>query len=310
MTLKLLGDAPTGVKSADADMIALVLRLGLGSIFIIGGWWKLSRALDPDRAAGLVARYMADNGYINAFFEQYLFAAPDALLTPLGFLIVLSAFELLSGVALVCGLFVRALSFIYAFLLWTFVIALPVVTSPGAELNAASHFSPALLVQIRDVGLSGIFFVLLNMGSGAFSLDRRLFNRGAPPSHMNWNAYGLLLRLSVASVFIVGGFFAGYDHIKSFIDAPIVLIGVGLLLASGYGARIAATAALAIIAWYSIGKLNADASLWGNLNAIKREIGYLAALGVLAIYQGGRAFRPGALAASPMNAFIGKPLAA
>ncbi|MCG8445457.1 MAG: hypothetical protein MI753_07035 [Hyphomicrobiales bacterium] len=39
-----------------------------------------SCALALERAEALVARYTADNGYINAFFNQYLFADPGGLL--------------------------------------------------------------------------------------------------------------------------------------------------------------------------------------------------------------------------------------
>ena len=307
MNTKFLGDGPTRIDATQADRIALTLRIGLGLVFLAGGWWKLSRALDPDRAGALVTRYMADNGYINAFFDQYLFTDPGALLSPLAFLILLSGFELISGIALLAGAFVRALSFVYAFLLWTFVIALPVVTAPGAEIETASYFSPALLVQIRDIGLSGMFFVLFKLGSGPYSVDQQFLNRGAPPADVDWNVYGLLLRLSVAAVFIVGGLFAGYDHIKSFVDSPVLLVLIGLILASGHGMKIGAAAASAVVTWYCIGKLSGDMSVWGNYNAIKREFAFLAAAGLLFVYQGGRAFRLDGLIKAPMTALLGKP---
>lgn len=306
MTFNFWGDIPTDVKSASANKIALLLRLGLGSVFVVGGWWKLSRAIDAAKSDALVTKYMAANGYINSFFDDYLFSGPDPFLTPLAFLTLLSAFELLSGIALLAGVFVRALSFTYAFLLWSFVIALPVVTVSGFESQVSSHFSPALLVQIRDVGLSGMCFILFALGSGSYSVDQRFLNRGMAPEQANWNHYGLLLRLSVAAVFIVGGFFAGYGHIKSFVDIPVLLVVIGLVLASGHATRIAAIAAFAVIAWYSVGKLSFDATLWDNLNAIKREFAFLAASGLLIAYQGGRAFRLDALFKSPMNTILGK----
>ena len=77
---------PSRLDSQVTDRIALGLRLGLGSVFIAGGWWKLSRAIDPLRSEAFVDRYLASNGYINSFFDQYLFAGPGALLTPLAFL--------------------------------------------------------------------------------------------------------------------------------------------------------------------------------------------------------------------------------
>lgn len=306
MFSKILGDVPSDVESARADMIALVLRLGLGSVFVIGGWWKLSRALSAEHADALVGRYMAPDGYINTFFQDYLFTGSMGdVLTPLGFLILLSAFELISGLALVAGLFVRSLSFFYAFLMWSFVVALPVVTATGYAVDRISHFSPALLVQIRDVGLSGMFIVLFHLGSGAGSLDGRLFGRGSARPQINWDNYGLLLRLSVAAVFLVGGFFAGYGHIKTFVPLPVLLVLVGALLASGHLVRPAAIAAFVIVAWYCFGKLNADVTVWNNLNAIKRELAYLAATGALIVSGGGKAFRPGTLIKAPQASLLG-----
>lgn len=306
MTHAFLGDGPSVVDSRRTDTIALALRTGLGSVFLIGGWWKLSRALDPERADALVTRYMAGDGYINAFFAQYLFEGPaGVVLSPLVFLTLLSSFELIAGAALIAGLFVRALSFVYAFLIWSFIFALPVMTTPGVVVEGKAITSPALLVQARDIGLSGMFFVLLNLGSGPMSLDRQWFGHGFAPARVNWDAYGLLLRLSVAIVFLVGGFFAGLDHIKSFVPAPLLLIAIGLALASGHGVRVAAAAAGAVVLWYSVGKLSFDATLWNNLNAIKRELAYLAACGVMIAYQGGRAYRLSDLFRTPAAAVLG-----
>lgn len=306
MTSYILGDVPTDVNARAIDKIALILRLGLGLVFLAGGWWKLSRAIDPNQSAALAEKYMASNGYINSFFEQFLFeGALGSFLTPLGFLIALSAFELLSGIALLSGLFVRGLSFIYAFLLWSFVIALPVVTVPDVATDIKTHFSPAILVQIRDIGLSGAFFALLAMGSGRYSLDQKLFGRGFAPASLNWNHFGLLLRLSVAIVFIVGGVFAGYGHIKSFIPSPIILTIIGIILASGYLTRLASIAAFLIIAWYCVGKLSMETSFFNNLNSVKRELAFLAVTIVLAVFGGGQAYRPGRLLTAPKDVFLG-----
>ncbi len=108
MKTRLRTSVPSRLNSQVTDKIAL--RLGLGSVFIAGGWWKLSRAIDPLRSEAFVDRYLASNGYINSFFDQFLFADPGALLTPLAFLTILSAFEFAAGIALLAGAFVRAIS--------------------------------------------------------------------------------------------------------------------------------------------------------------------------------------------------------
>ena len=79
-----------------------------------------------------------------------------------------------------------------------------------------SHYAiagaSAEFVQIRDIALSGFFFVLYNLGPGARSLDSR---RYALPETLgrDWEPLSrLLLRLSLGIAFLVGGLFAGYDN--------------------------------------------------------------------------------------------------
>ncbi|MEP2102488.1 MAG: DoxX family protein [Parasphingorhabdus sp.] len=266
---------------------AAILRVGLGLVFVAGGWWKLSRAIDSTQSGDFVARYMADNGYINGFFADYLFASRDAVLTPLSFLTMLSAFELLCGILLLAGLLVRPLSILYAFLLWTFVIALPVDVIGSAGPDEAGYFSPAILVQIRDIAMSGMFLTLIALGSGAYSLDRKLFGRGAHSERATWDDIGLVLRVSLALTFLVAGFFAGYDHIKVWFDVPFLLAVVGIGLVAGHGTRIFAIIAGLIVVYYCFGKIDFGNAPWDNFNAIKRELAFIASSAVLAIWGGG-----------------------
>ena len=273
------------------ELIALALRVGLGILFVIGGWNKLGQLLDPAREAAILAAYMGPKGYINAFFAQFLFAGPaGGWLTPWGFLTTLSAFELVSGLALIAGFLVRPLALLYGFLLWTFVMALPVVTTPGVEVTVKTFAAPAMLVQIRDIALSGISFVLFNLGPGAYSQDARLFG-AAPQNRVGWENLGLLLRLSVAAPLIVGGIFAGLGPIPTFATAPWILLVIGvLLLAGGLGVRVAGAAVVAVMLWYIWTKVSADKSLIANLNGFKREFTFIAAGAVLAYAGGGAKF--------------------
>ncbi|WP_373487791.1 DoxX family protein [Blastomonas sp.] len=284
-------------------MIALMLRLGIGSVFIVGGWWKLSRALDPARADALLTRYLAPDGYINAFFQNYLFASD--LMTPWFFMTALSGFELFAGIALMLGLFVRALAITFGVLMWSFVAALPVMTTPGLTPTDPTFLTPALIVQIRDVGLSGLCFALAAVGSGALSLDARFFGRGAAASSANWSALGLLIRLSLGVVFLSGGFFYGLDHVKSWTSIPLLSIAIGVVLVSGHGVRIAAAAAFIVLAISCINSMDGSNTLWNNLNAVKREFAFLVAAGLLVRFSGGPAFQAGYLIRHPKAALFG-----
>lgn len=295
------GPAELTVKGA--GLIALFLRLGIGAVFLIGGWWKLSRALDPARADALVARYTAPNGYINAFFQDYLFTG--GWISPWTFLTALSALELVAGIALILGLLVRPFAILFGLLVWSFVAALPVFTAPGLGVDGGTFLTPSLIVQIRDIGLSGMCFVLAAAGSGKWSLDASIMKRGGRPLPLNWSVFGLLLRLSVAAVFIAGGAFFGLDHVKSWSSLPVLLLAIGLVMASGHGVRLAAGAALAVVLVYCLNAINLDKTLWDNFNAVKREIAFIAAALVLLRFSGGPAFRVSKLFEAPQDVLFG-----
>ncbi len=266
---------------------AFALRLGIGSVFIFGGWNKFFKLIDPDTQSALVGSYMGSAGYVNSFFTQYLFTS-DGVFTPWMFLTLLSGFELLSGIMIVLGLLVRPLALIYAFLVWTFVMALPVVTTPGVEVSNKTYLAPAILVQIRDITLSGLLFMLYNLGSGLRSLDEKIFGPESIKSIAKWEHLGLLLRLSLAAMLLVAGFFHGMANIKTFDIPSILLIIAGLaMLVEERAARIAGGVLALMMLYYMLSKLSLDKSLIGNLNAIKREFAFLAGGLVLALRGGG-----------------------
>lgn len=275
------------------DSAAMILRIGLGLVFVIGGWNKLYQLLDPAKEAAILASYMGTSGYINQFFTDYLFSgALGTVLTPWLFLTTLSAFELVSGLMLVAGLLIRPLSLIWALLLWTFVFSLPVVTTPGVDALVKTYTSPALFVQIRDVGLSGLFFMLYNLGSGRFSLDEKL-NTGVAilekNIHRGWNEMGLLLRVSLALPFLIAGFFHGLDHIQTFKLPALISLALGVTIIAGVQTRIIGGAVVLAMIYYIFQKLNIDKSFIANLNGFKRELGFLAA-GLVLLHAGGGSY--------------------
>ena len=270
---------------------ATILRIGLGLVFVIGGYSKLSQLLDPDRMAGIVENYVGGKGYINELFLNYLFTE-GSWLTPWGFLTALSTFELVSGVALVVGLMVRPLALIYAFLLWTFVFSLPVVTTPGVETNISTYTSPAMFVQMRDIGLSGFMFVLLALGSGTMSGDSKILKNGVNSTDANWNNLGLLLRLSLAAPLVIGGMFGSYAQIATFATYQPILLVLGIMLVLGVRTREASVVVGAVMVWFMFTKINLDKSVIANLNGFKREFAFLAAAIVITMRGSGNNYTP------------------
>ncbi|WP_028021605.1 DoxX family membrane protein [Enterovibrio calviensis] len=264
---------------------AFALRIGLGLVFVIGGLSKLSLLLSSSKQAAMVANYMGTTGYINELFQDYLFS--NGVLTPWFFLTSLSTFELFSGVALIAGFMVRPLALLYGFLLWTFVFSLPVDTVPGASVGVKTYTSPAMFVQIRDITLSGMMFVLFNLGAGARSLDL-CRGQGGVDAQPNWEVLGLLLRFSLGLTFIIGGFFGAYAKIPSFATYQLILAVIGLVLIFGQGTSLkaAAGAVVLVMAWYMLQKFSVDKGVIANLNGVKREFA-LAAAGLVLLRLGG-----------------------
>jgi|GEM_PF-771933 len=267
-------------SSWQPDTMALVLRIGLGLVFVIGGWNKLYQLLNPNLTDAILSSYLGSSGYINQFFTDYLFSGTlGSLLTPWSFLTLLSAFELVSGLMLVAGLLVRPLSLFWAFLLWSFIVSLPVVTTPGVTPEQTTYTSPAMFVQIRDIALSGLFFLLYNLGSGAFSADQNFgINQSTRPNARpeRWNEMGLLLRISLALPFLIAGFFHGLDHIQTFKLPAIIAAILGLLILAGVQTRLVGSAIVAAMVLFMLQKINTDKSLIANLNGFKREFALLA----------------------------------
>ena len=269
------------------EQAALVLRVGLGLVMFSGGLAKLSKLLAPSAQEAMVNAYMAPSGYINQFFIDYLFSG--AFPTPWVFLTSLSTLEFFGGVFLIVGFAVRPVSLIFGLAFWSFIIALPVVNTPGVEVAVKTHTAPALLVMIRDVALSGMMFTIYNLGPGPFSVDKRIFGLSAFKRKADWDSLGLLLRLSLGVVFVVGGAFYGLSNIKAFAPGWI-LLPIGLILVEGKWAKYAGYASIVVLAWYMFTHLSLDKSLIANLNGIKREFALLAAGIVLCQLGGGHRF--------------------
>ena len=270
------------------DQSAFVLRIGLGLVFLAGGLAKLSKLLVPSTQADMVNLYLSAGGYVNQFFFDYLFhgGVLSGIISPWFFLTALSALEFVAGAALIIGLGVKFFSLLFAVLCWTFVISLPVVNAAGFEIATKTHTAPAILVMIRDIALSGLLFALYHLGSGVWSLDERIFGAQVKAKAVNWDALGLLIRVSLGLVFIVGGAFYGLENIKSFAPA-IILLPIGVVLLFGNGSRYAAMAAMLVIGWYMLTLLSFDKGLIGNMNGVKREFALFASAIVLAVLGGG-----------------------
>ncbi|MDX1917596.1 MAG: DoxX family protein [Candidatus Caenarcaniphilales bacterium] len=126
------------------DFGLLVLRLGLGAMFILHGFPKLAAGAKTWSALG---------GSVGAF------GVPPELFLYFGFMAAMAEFA--GGVCLILGLYLREACF---FLLCTMFVAAQFHFAKGEGLMGASH-------AIED----GIVFAsLMLIGAGRYSLDQRL----------------------------------------------------------------------------------------------------------------------------------------
>lgn len=122
----------------------LIIRIGIGIMFMLDGWPKISGG--PENWAGL-------GGALSSFGIDFM---PKFW----GFMAAFA--EFFGGLVLVLGLFFRPAVLL---LFFTMVVATAVHISGGDGFNDYSH--------ALESGL--LFFGLLFVGAGKYSLDERLF---------------------------------------------------------------------------------------------------------------------------------------
>lgn len=124
-------------------------------------------------------------------------------------------------------------------------------------------------------------------------LENSLDNRFAPHNvKISWDHLGLLLRFSVGTAFIVGGFFGGFAKVPNFATYQVVLAAIGFCLILGDTKIVkgAGIATMLVMLWYMAHKLNLEKGFIANLNGFKREFAFLAAGGTLVMLGGGQLF--------------------
>lgn len=136
----------TGVPEL-IDLALLLLRLIIGVMFLLSGYFKLT---DPDRRAKM-AKSLQTGGF------------------PTGLAVPLSAIELLGGLALILGLLTALAA---ALLIALTVVAL--VTVAVKQIKGTGIHWLEDLLYLPETLLIGALLVLLATGAGGWSLDRAL----------------------------------------------------------------------------------------------------------------------------------------
>lgn len=128
------------------DTGLLLLRVGIGLMFVYHGWPKISGGLETWTKLGAAMQFMGV-GFAPTFW---------------GFMAALTEFG--GGLALILGLLTRPVGAIMAF---NMLVAVVLKFSTGAGLGGAS--------QAIEVGI--VFLSLAVMGPGKYSLDEKLWSK-------------------------------------------------------------------------------------------------------------------------------------
>jgi uncharacterized membrane protein YphA (DoxX/SURF4 family) len=257
-------DTRTGMPRLSSDSVALVFRICVGIVFVIGGI-KLVFPSDPE---ALAASYVdPSTGWISPYFA-------DLITTQLGFQVSLflqlqGIVEILLGVALILGLLTPVVAVVMGLMYWAFTVANPAV----GQIRLS-----------RDLALMGICFAIALAGPSRWSLDSRLLGRRLRIDERK-DAVVLVIRLSLAFTLVTSALFAGglFDnHLNTTLPKLLVLI-LGLLLAIGVYPRWLA-GLVAVWMLYLIAANLVAKGLLPGLDSVKREIGFFgAALAVFAL---------------------------
>lgn len=133
-------------KETLRDAGLLVLRVGLGVMFMLHGWGKISGGMEMwEKLGGAMANLGIT--FMPAFW---------------GFMAAFAEFG--GGLMLALGLLTRVAGFLMFF---TMIVAVTVHVSKGDDMGGWSHAAEAGIV----------FFSLILIGPGAFSADAILFKK-------------------------------------------------------------------------------------------------------------------------------------
>jgi putative oxidoreductase len=131
----------------------IILRLGIGAMFILHGWPKLMGGMETWSGLGQSMQLLGI-GFLPAFW---------------GFLAALAEFA--GGILLVLGLFVRPASF---FLFFTMFVATLVKINGAFDAESGTSAIGAIKAAAHPLSLAFVFLALLFLGGGAYSLSARM----------------------------------------------------------------------------------------------------------------------------------------
>ena len=245
------------LRSTDSEYLMTVLRVALGTIFLLGGF-KLAFPPDPQ---ALAASYVdPSTGWISPVFAEAITGRLGLEIST--FLRIQGVIEIALGLLMITGAFTPIVAVWMGLMFWSFTVANPV----AGQIRLS-----------RDIALMGFCFATAAGGAGAASIDERMRGLGGKLAERR-DSVLLIVRLStayalLASALFPGGVFA--NHLNSTLPIWIVLV-LGVALAAGLLPRWTMGIVFLWLLYVVMANMTGKGLLPG-LDSVKREIGLLAA---------------------------------
>ena len=249
-------------------LVSGTLRIVLGLYFLFGGIAYLGQL---QQNIGFAEHLTSGIGSINALFATVLFQFDAFGVAEFG--LVVACLNIALGLFLTLGLWTRLMCTLGIIATILQLVALPVITLPGVDIQMAAFQVPAVFALSFQMGLIGLLFAQRGMGA-SFSLDHRLRHQ---PANLRWNAcIGLKVRLGAAYPLLVAGMFGFYPTVPNFEAWPIIALAAGLLLLTQWNiaCRVGGVILAILSIWYVTGVIDPSQTFFANLNFIRPILVY------------------------------------
>jgi uncharacterized membrane protein YphA (DoxX/SURF4 family) len=245
------------LRFTDSEYLMTVLRVAVGTIFLIGGY-KLAFPPDPQ---ALAASYVDPaTGWISPVFAEAITGQLGLQIST--FLRIQGVIEIALGLLMIAGLFTPVVAVLMGLMFWSFTVANPV----AGQIRLS-----------RDIALMGFCFAIVVGGAGAASVDERMRGvRGKLAERRD--SVLVIVRLSTAYALIASALFSSgvfANHLNSTLPVEIVLL-LGVAFAAGLFPRWTMGIVFLWLLYVVVINLGGK-GVFPGLDSIKREIGFLAA---------------------------------
>lgn len=279
--------AKRGLTPEHFNTLAMVMRLGLG-LFLLGNAWVFYGLYsEPVLTTSALMDAYGLHGGVADFFARNLFEG-EGVVDPRLFAGLAGAVQGIGGLMLLAGFYSRAVGLFFAVavaIVWIvhFTDATPFVLGEGDSETLRGPIS-----HLRQLALAILFRVTANVGSGSFSLDKKLARASNNAKGRSWNTIAMELRFSLAVLILAAAASDTFFDVPVFAVPDFALYAIGAFVFFGIVPKVAGALVLAALGWHAFQSFPDGDTLTILLN----EAAFFAAGVVVLRFGAGDTFQP------------------